>query len=103
MVLGVGSSELTVLRDSSAAWIKRTMGRVQAQIQYMNDRPEITEPMKQKEARRRRLAKLSFEEKIEIIERLRTLQINRHLMHTRLTGMQFDQHLKVRRKDEREG
>jgi hypothetical protein len=46
----------------------------------MNERPEIAELLKRKQARRRRLARLSFEEKIEIIERLRQLQINRSLM-----------------------
>ena len=39
--------------------------------------------LKQKQARSRRLAKLSFEEKIEIVERLRELQINRGLMEIR--------------------
>lgn len=49
----------------------------------MNDHPEITELLKQRWARRRRLAQLSFEEKIEIVERLRELQINRGLMEIR--------------------
>ena len=38
------------------------------------------ELLEQKQARRRRLAKLSFEEKIEIVERLRELHLNRDLM-----------------------
>ena len=48
----------------------------------MIDHPEIAELLKQKQARRRRLARLSFEEKIEIVERLRELQHNRRLMRT---------------------
>lgn len=46
----------------------------------MSERPEIAELLKLKQARRRRLARLSFEDKIEIIERLRELQFNRSLM-----------------------
>jgi hypothetical protein len=49
----------------------------------MSERPEIAELLKRKQARKRRLARLSFEEKIEIIERLRELQINRSLMPER--------------------
>jgi hypothetical protein len=46
----------------------------------MNQHPELAELLKRKQARKRRLARLSFEEKIEIIERLRQLQLNRSLM-----------------------
>jgi len=46
----------------------------------MNERPEIADLLKRRQARRRRLAGLSFEEKIEIIERMRKLQLNRSLM-----------------------
>lgn len=49
----------------------------------MSERPEIAELLKRKQARKRRLARLSFEEKIEILERLRELQINRSLMPER--------------------
>ena len=56
------------------------MGGIQAQIPAMNERPEIAELLERRQARRQRLARLSFEEKIEIIERLRELQFNRSLM-----------------------
>jgi hypothetical protein len=46
----------------------------------MNESTKIAELLEQRQARRLRLAKLSFEEKIEIIERLRELQFNRDLM-----------------------
>jgi hypothetical protein len=46
----------------------------------MNESTEITELLEQRQARRRRLAQLSFEEKIEIVERLRELHLNRDLM-----------------------
>jgi hypothetical protein len=46
----------------------------------MNEPPEIAELLRRKQERKRLLAKLSFEEKIEIIERLRELQFNRSLM-----------------------
>jgi hypothetical protein len=54
----------------------------------MSDHYEINELPAQKQARRRRLAKLSFEEKIEIIERLRELRFNREMMPTRQTKLE---------------
>jgi hypothetical protein len=54
----------------------------------MKDRPEIAGLLEQRRARRRRLAKLSFEEKIEIVERLRDLRLNRGFMRTKETGEQ---------------
>jgi hypothetical protein len=48
----------------------------------MNDPPEIRELLARKDARRRRLAQLSFEEKVEILERLRELQANRGAMRS---------------------
>ena len=57
----------------------------------MNDYLKINKLLKKKQARRQRLASLSFEEKIEIIERLRELQINRSLMQ---------EQRKIRTKDE---
>jgi hypothetical protein len=53
----------------------------------MKDDPQITELLKRlKQARHRRLTKLSFEEKIEIVERLRELQTNRNLMRAHQTS-----------------
>ncbi|HJR08329.1 MAG TPA: hypothetical protein VJ842_13800 [Pyrinomonadaceae bacterium] len=49
----------------------------------MNDQFYVDEFLRRKRARRRRLAQLSFEEKIEIIERLRELRFNRDLMSAR--------------------
>ena len=60
----------------------------------MNDHPEITELLKQRWARRRRLAQLSFEEKIEIVERMRALQINRSLMQASQGREQFEENVK---------
>ena len=57
----------------------------------MNSHLEITALLEKKQARRWRLAKLSFEEKIEIIERLRELEINRSLMRTRQKARQKDE------------
>ncbi|HEX7177022.1 MAG TPA: hypothetical protein VF240_17320 [Pyrinomonadaceae bacterium] len=48
----------------------------------------------QRQTRRRRLAKLSFEEKIEIVERLRDLRLNRSFMRTKETGEQFDEYVR---------
>ncbi|HEV2799661.1 MAG TPA: hypothetical protein VGW12_04145 [Pyrinomonadaceae bacterium] len=44
---------------------------------------DLDELLKRRLARRRRLAQLSFEEKIEIVERLRELRFNRDLMSAR--------------------
>ncbi|MDQ3687782.1 MAG: hypothetical protein M3430_19580 [Acidobacteriota bacterium] len=49
----------------------------------MSNNPEIAEMQKQRRARRESLANLSFEEKIEIVERLRELGNNRDLMNSR--------------------
>jgi hypothetical protein len=57
----------------------------------MNGHLEMTELLRRKQARRQRLAKLSFEEKIEIIERLRELQVNRSLMQERQKGEQVNE------------
>ena len=57
----------------------------------MNDYLKITELLKKKQARRQRLASLSFEEKIEVIELLRELQINRSLMQTQQTARRKDE------------
>lgn len=46
----------------------------------MKDDAELTGLFERRQARRRRLAELSFEEKMEIVERLRALQGNRSLM-----------------------
>ncbi|MDQ1593209.1 MAG: hypothetical protein QOG71_3836 [Pyrinomonadaceae bacterium] len=46
----------------------------------MMDDTDISELLQQRQARRRRLAQLSFEEKIEIVERLRELRLNRDVM-----------------------
>ena len=46
----------------------------------MNGDFDPGELLKRRLARRRRLAQLSFEEKIEIVERLRELQFNRDVM-----------------------
>jgi hypothetical protein len=46
----------------------------------MNKSTITAELLERKQARRRRLAKLSFEEKIEIVEQMRVLQLNRDLM-----------------------
>lgn len=48
----------------------------------MNDRRDIGRTLGHKEARRRRLARLSFEEKVEILERLRELEANRGVMRS---------------------
>ena len=60
----------------------------------MKDRGDIAGLLEQRRARRRRLAKLSFEEKIEIVERLRDLQLNRRLMRMNEPGEQFDEWVK---------
>jgi hypothetical protein len=46
----------------------------------MRDDTDMGELWRQRRARRRRLAQLSFEEKIEIVERLRELRLNRDVM-----------------------
>lgn len=46
----------------------------------MNDNTDISELLRRRQARRQRLAQLSFEEKIEILERLRELRFNRDVM-----------------------
>ena len=60
----------------------------------MKNSTEISRLLKQKEARRRRLAKLSFEEKIEIVERLRVLKNNRNLMRKRPTREGLDEYVR---------
>jgi len=60
----------------------------------VKDRPEIAGLLEQRQARRRRLASLSFEEKIEIVERLRDLRLNRRFMRTKETGGQLDEWVK---------
>ena len=70
------------------------MARIQEQVQLVKDRPEIAGLLEQRQARRRRLARLSFEEKIEIVERLRDLRLNRSFMRTKETGGQFDEWVK---------
>lgn len=60
----------------------------------MNEPSQIAELLEQRRTRRRKLAKLSFEEKMEIIERLRALQHNRSLMRDELTGEQFDEYVR---------
>ena len=45
----------------------------------MSDATKIARILEQRAARRRRLSALSFEEKIEIIERLRVLRFNRKI------------------------
>lgn len=56
----------------------------------MKERTEIAGLLEQRQARRRRLAKLSFEEKIEIVERLRDLRLNRSFMRAEETDGQSD-------------
>ncbi len=63
----------------------------------MNDESQIERLFEQRRARRRRMARLSFEEKIEIIERLRELQHNRSLMPARPVGEQSDESAKPKR------
>jgi hypothetical protein len=60
----------------------------------VKDRTGIAELLEQRQARRRRLAELSFEEKIEIVERLRDLRLNRGFMRAKETGEQFDVYVK---------
>ena len=67
---------------------------VQEQVQLVKDRNEIAGLLEQRQARRRRLAKLSFEEKIEIVERLRDLRLNRGFMRTKETREQTDASVK---------
>lgn len=63
----------------------------------MKERPGIADLMKRQQARRRRLAGRSFEEKIEIIERMRKLQLNRSLMTKhRLKGKDESIRMKTR-------
>lgn len=49
----------------------------------MSNDPGIAELLKRRQARREGLANLSFEEKIEIVERLRELRNNRDLVKSR--------------------
>jgi len=66
----------------------------QKQIRRMKDRSEIAGLLEQRQARRRRLAKLSFEEKIEIVERLRDLRLNRDFMRLKETGGQSEENVR---------
>lgn len=60
---------------------------------------DITKLLQHRQARRRRLAQLSFEEKIEIVERLRELQFNRDLMSARRVNSEGT----IKEKGERSG
>ena len=60
----------------------------------MKDRGEIAGLLEQRQARRRRLAKLSFEEKIEIVERLRDLRLNRGFMRLKEAGGQSEENVR---------